>query len=232
MRVDNSGTGTGTGANITIPLDATIDTLNSTTTSLDTNGAGNSLTLPRDVRGTGTLNLIGGGAINFTTAGVQNIAANISGTANLVKQGNGTTTLGGSVPGYTGAVTVSAGRLNVPNTLAASSITVADGKALGGEQTVGAATFGSAIRADFYFDPNTAGALTAGTLTLPNGTGSNLAFSTVPTGAGPWTAVNYTTKVGTGFFGVLGSGGFRVAPVVTDTGSSITVNVTGTKALT
>ncbi len=232
VRVDNTGTGTGTGANLNIPLDATIDTLAGTTTNLDTNGAGNAFTLNKDVRGTGTLNLIGGGAINFTTTGVQNIAANISGTANLVKHGNGTTTLAGNGAGYTSAVTVSAGRLNVPNTFPAGSITVADGNALGGEPTVGAATFGSAIRADLYFDPNTAGALTAGTLTLPNGTGSNLAFSTVPTGAGPWTAVNYTTKVGTGFFGVLGSGGFRVAPVVTDTGSSITVNVTGTKALT
>ena len=232
VRVDNTGTGTGTGANINIPLDATIDTLNGTTTTLDTNGAGNGLTLPRDVRGTGTLNLINGGTVSITTAGVQNISANILGTANLTKLGNGATTLAGNAAGYTGNVTVSAGQLNVPNTLAASSIVLADGTVLSGEPTVGAATFGTAVRADLIFNPNTAGAFTAGTLTLPNGTTDNLVFSAAPTGAGPWTAVNYITKVGTGFFGLLGSGSYRVAPVVTDTGSSITVNVTGTKALT
>ena len=201
VRVDNTGTGTGTGANIIIPLDATIDTVASSTTALDTNGAGNGLTLTKDVRGTGTLDLTGGGTINVTTAGTQNIAANISGTANLVKLGNGTTTIAGSGAGYTGAVTVSAGRLNVPSTLAASSITVPDSTVLGGEPTVGAATFGTVVRADLFFDPNTAGALTAGTLTLPNGTTNNLSFSTVPTGSGPWTAINYTAKVGTGTFG-------------------------------
>lgn len=231
VRVDNTGTGTGTGANLTIPLDATIDTVASTTTSLDTNGAGNGFTLNRDVRGTGTLNLIGGGTINLTAAAFQNITPAISGTATLNKLGGGTTNLNGSGAGYTGAVTVTLGQLNVPNDLAAASITLADGTVLGGEPTVGTLTLGTAVRSDLIFNPNTAGALTAGTLNAV--AASNiLSFSEAPAGAGPWTALNYTTKTGAGTFGLAGSGAYRVAPAVTDTGSSITVNVTGTKALT
>jgi hypothetical protein len=49
VRVDNTGTGGpagNTGANITIPLDATVDTVAATTTNLDTNGAGNGFTSP------------------------------------------------------------------------------------------------------------------------------------------------------------------------------------------
>ena len=39
IQVDNTGTGTGAGGNITIPLDAILSTVASTTTTLDTNGA-------------------------------------------------------------------------------------------------------------------------------------------------------------------------------------------------
>jgi hypothetical protein len=68
VRVDNTGTGTGAGANITVPLDATIDAVAATTTTLDTNRAGNGIPLLRDVRGTGTLALTGGGTIVLNTA--------------------------------------------------------------------------------------------------------------------------------------------------------------------
>jgi fibronectin-binding autotransporter adhesin len=230
VRVDNTGTGTGTGANITIPLDANITV--SGTTTLDTNGAGNGFTLPRNVSGNGTLNLTGGGTVNLSTTGFQNITPAIasSGTSpTLVKLGTGTTTLSGNGSGFTGGVTVSAGRLNVPASLGASSITVADTAALGGEASTGTATFGTTTGANLFFDPTTAGALTAGTLNL-NGT-TTLDFSTAPTSAGPWTAINYTSK--TGSTPVLANAAsYRVAPVVTDTGNSITVNVTGTKTLT
>ena len=230
VRVDNSGTGTGTGANITIPLDATIDTVASTTTNLDTNGAGNGLTLLRDARGTGTLSLTGGGTVNVNAAAQQVISANISGTATLTKLGNGTTTLTGSGAGYTGAVNITAGQLNVPNDLAAASITLADATTLGGEPSVGTVTLGTAVRADVVFNPNTEGALTVGTLNV-NAASAIVSFSETPTGPGPWTAINYTTKTGAGTFGVLGSGSYRVPPAAIDTGSSIIVNVTGTKAL-
>ena len=237
VRVDDTGTGTGTGPNINIPLDATIDTVAATTTTLDTNAGvntGNAFTLTKDVRGTGTLNLTGGGTVNFSTAGAQNISAplTVSGAgANLAKQGTGTTTLSGNLSGYTGNVSVAAGRLNVPASLGAGAISVADGAALGGEPVaVTTLTLGATTGGTLFFDPNTAGAITASSLVV-NGA-STLDFASLPTTAGPWTAINYTTRSGAGTLEVANPGNFRVAPAVTDTGSAITVNITGTKILT
>jgi autotransporter-associated beta strand protein len=230
VRVDNTGTGTGTGADITIPLDATIGTLTGTTTTLDTNGAGNGFTLNRDVRGTGTLALAGGGTINLTTAGHQNVSANLSGATNLNKIGTGITTLTGNAAAYSGTVSVSVGGLNLPASLA-TAVTVADGAAIGGEPVgLTSLTLGSVTGSTLFFDPNTAGAITAGTLTVG---GTNLLdLTALPLGAGPYTAINYTTKLGAGTFSAANPGSFRVPPVVVDTGSSITLDITGRKNLT
>ena len=230
IRVDNTGTGTGTGANITIPLDATIDTVASTTTNLDTNGAGNGLTLTKDVRGTGTLNFTGGGTINASTTGNQVIAANLTGSTNLTKLGAGASNLTGVSSGYTGNVTVSAGRLNVANDLAAGTITLADGAALGGEPTVTNLILGSATGSSVFFNPNTAGGVTATNLTL-NGT-TTLDFATAPTSGTSWRAILYTNKLGAGTVALANAASYRVAPVIDDDGSRIAVTITGTRAQT
>ncbi len=233
VRVDNSGTGTGTGANIVIPLDATIDTVASTTTNLDTNAAintGNGFTLLRDVRGTGTLNLTGGGTVNVSTAGNQVIAANLTGGTNLTKLGAGATSLTGTASGYTGSVTVSQGRLNVANSIAAGSISVADGAALGGEPTTTNVNLGSATGSTLFFNAATAGALTATNLVLAGTTTIDL--STAPTGAGPFTVLNYTNVSGGLSFALANAASYRPGTSIdTSVAGTVTLN-TVTKALT
>ncbi|HLX60660.1 MAG TPA: C25 family cysteine peptidase [Planctomycetota bacterium] len=236
IRIDNSGTGgpaNNTGPNIVVPLDATIDTVTGSTTTLDTNAAvntGNAFTLTRDIRGTGTLALIGGGTLNFNpTAATQNIAAKLTGSVNLVKlatTANSITTISGSGAGYTGNITVSAGRLNVPNDLGAGSITVADTASLGGEPVnVTTLTLGATTGCTLFYDPTTAGAITTSSLVV-NGTVA-LDVSALPTGLGPFTVINYTTRSGAGTFVAANAGTYRGAPVITDTGTSITITFAG-----
>ena len=229
VRVDNTGTGTGTGAAITVPLNAVIDTVGGTTTTLDTNGADNGFTLSQNVRGTGTLSLTGGGAVNLSTATAQTVSANLSsaGTAaNLVKQGAGTTTLTGSLAGYTGNVTVSAGRLDVPNDLGAGAMTVADGAALSGEPqqvtTLNLGTTAGAVNT-LHFDPTTPGALTTGVLNSVGRTVLNL--TAAPASAGLYAAIQYGARSGAGTFEVADAATFRAAPVVSDSGSAINVEI-------
>lgn len=231
INVDNTGTGTGTGANIIIPIDATIDTVTATTTKLDTLTSGNGFTFTKDIRGTGTLNLIGGGTVNFTTDGVQSVSPTLTGNVNVVKLGTGVTTLSGTLSGLSGIVTVSAGVLNVSNSLA-TAVTVADGAALAGEPTVTALTLGTVSGSTVYFNPNTTGSLTSTTTFTAVGV-TTLELTTVPTGTGPYTAITYSGPLaGGGTFAIANPVNYRVAPVVTDTGSAITVNFTGGKALT
>ena len=229
VRVDNTGSGTGTGAAITVPLNAVIDTVGGTTTTLDTNGADNGFTLSQNVRGTGTLSLTGGGAVNLSTATAQTVSANLSsaGTAaNLVKQGAGTTTLTGSLAGYTGNVTVSAGRLDVPNDLGAGAMTVADGAALSGEPqqvtTLNLGTTAGAVNT-LHFDPTTPGALTTGVLNSVGRTVLNL--TAAPASAGLYAAIQYGARSGAGTFEVADAATFRAAPVVSDSGSAINVEI-------
>jgi hypothetical protein len=67
-------------------------------------------------------------------------------------------------------VTVSAGRLNVPNNLGAGDLTVADGATLGGEPTaVNTLTLGTSAGATPVIEPNTPGAIPASTHAV-NGT--------------------------------------------------------------
>lgn len=237
VRVDNTGTGTGTGANITIPLDAIIDTVAATTTTLDTNGAGNGFTLTKNVTGTGTLALAGGGNINLNSSlagapsvvGAQTIAASLSGTNPLIKSGAQTTTLSGASTGYTGPITVSAGRLNADGALGAtSSITVADGAALGGETTVGSLTLGSTTGSTLFFNPNTPAKLTAATATF-NGT-TTLDFSAPIPGDGTYPALSFTSSSGAGTFVLAGASNYRSA-TVNQSATAVDVVIGGTKSL-
>ena len=229
VRVDNTGSGTGTGTAITVPLNAVIDTVGGTTTTLDTNGADNGFTLSQNVRGTGTLSLTGGGSVNLSTTTAQTVSANLASAgagANLVKQGVGTTTLTGSLAGFTGNVTVSAGRLGVPNDLGAGVLTVADGAALSGEpQQVTALNLGTTAGAvnTLHFDPTTAGALTTGVLNSVGRTVLNL--TSAPASAGLYAAIQYGTRSGAGTFEVADAATFRQAPTVIDSGSAINVDI-------
>ncbi len=233
VRVDNSGTGGAvgnTGANLNIPLDANI-TVSGAGTTLDTNGAGNGFTLTRTVNGTAPLKLSGGGTLTLNNAGFQVISpalvSNGSGVT-LTKLGAGLTSLTGSGAGFTGVTNVSAGVLEVPSNLASPTINVADTAALAGEPTATTVNLGVATGSVVYFNPNTAGALTAGSLNMLGTT--TLDFATTPETGGPWTAIKYTSKTGA-LPVVANAGTFRNAPVVNDTGNSITVDVPGIKLL-
>ena len=73
-------------------------------------------------------------------------AGAITGTGGLIKAGSGTLTLAGANT-YTGATTVSAGKLFVDGPLASAAITVANGASFGGSGTLaGLATFASGAR--------------------------------------------------------------------------------------
>jgi fibronectin-binding autotransporter adhesin len=228
IRVDNTGTGTGTGADLTVPLDAILTTANGTTTTLDTNGAGNGLSLTKNVVGSGTLALTGGGSVNVGTAGLQFVSANFasSGTpAKLVKIGAGTTDLSGSMTGFTGGVTVAAGRLNIPDSLN-TAVTVESGATLAGEVALPSLTMNGGT---LVFNPTTGSTLTATTLNL---TGSNsLAISAAP-GVGSFTALTYGSKTGDGTLTVANAADFRTAPVVSDNGSAVSVAFDAGKSLT
>jgi autotransporter-associated beta strand protein len=225
VQVDNGGTGAGTGADLNIPLDAAISTVASTTTTLDTNGATNAFTLTKDVNGSGTLALTGGGAINLSTAGFQTINAALTGSNPINKTGTGTTTLAGPMAGLTGTVTVDAGRLNVPASLN-TTVTVNPGGILAGEISLPTLNLeGGTV----LFDPNSAGSLAVNTLNL--NVNSFLDVSGAP-GVGTFTAFTYANKTGIGTLAVTNSSNFRTPPFVTDASNSVTVTYAAGKALT
>jgi autotransporter-associated beta strand protein len=230
IRVDDTGTGTGTGPNITVPIDAILSTVASTT--LDTNAAvntGNAFTLTKNVNGTGTLALTGGGTVNLSTTGFQNIAANLtsSGTpANLVKLGTGTTTLAGSMTGFTGNVTVSAGRLNVPASLN-TAVTVEAAGTLSGEVSLTSLTLNGG---KLLFDPNSPGSLSATSLVL---NGDSLLDVSAAPGGGVFPALTFGSVSGDGTLAVTNAADYRVAPIVSPTSTSpITVTFAAGAALT
>jgi autotransporter-associated beta strand protein len=225
VQVDNTGTGVGTGADLNIPLDAAISTVASSTTTLDTNGAGNAFTLTRDVNGSGTLALTGGGAINLSPAGSQTVNAALTGSNPITKSGLGTTTLAGSMSGLTGTVTVAAGRLNVPASLN-TTVTVQSGGSLAGEISLPTLNLDGGT---VLFDPTTGPSLTVNTLNL--NANSLLDVSAAP-GVGTFTALTYTSKTGSGTLAVANGSSFRTPPVVNDTGTSVTATYAAGKALT
>ncbi len=153
-----------------------------------------------------------------------------AGGVSVEKVGAGTVTWTGAHT-FTGSTVISGGQLNVLTNLTTSPVTVADGGSLGGEASITNVTLGTATTGNVAFDPNTAGALTVGTLTV-NGTASTVDFTTPPTGAGPWTVLNYTTLAGSGTIGLANAASYRVAPTVLTSGGLVTVDVTGTKTLT
>jgi autotransporter-associated beta strand protein len=234
IQVDNtgtSGTTVTTGVDITVPLSAAIQTVAATTTKLDTNGAGNGFTLNRNITGTGNLELLGNGTVNLDAATLQEVSAGIisNATTTLNKTGVGITTITGNMAATLGPVTVTQGRLNAPNSLASGTVSVKDDAALFTEATLGNLVLGDITGGKLFIDPNSATALTATTLTL-NGDSSIELTSTPPNST--ITAINYTTKTGTGTLSLANVASFRSAPIVTDTGSQITIGFGAGKAIT
>jgi autotransporter-associated beta strand protein len=225
VRVDNTGTGTGTGADLNIPLDAAISTVASTTTILDTNGATNAFTLTKDVNGSGTLALTGGGAINLNTAGFQTINAALTGSNPINKTGTGTTTLAGPMAGLTGPVTVAAGRLNVPASLN-TTVTVESGGSIAGEISLPTLNLNGGT---VLFDPTTGGSLAVNTLNL---TANSLLDVSAAPGVGTFTAFTYTTKTGSALLSVANGANFRTPPSVIEAGNAFNVTFFAGKALT
>lgn len=225
VRIDNTGTGPGTGIDLTIPVDAEI-TVSGTGSAFDTNGPTNSFNLTRNILGTGTLALTGGGSIQLSPPGVQTISAALSGTAPLTKAGAGTTFITGSIGGYTGPVSVQSGRLELPASAAPSSVAVLPVAALGGEFATASLALDSST---LFFDPTTPGGITATSLSV---TGTVLLdFSKSPLADGTYTVITYGSKTGGGNFAFTGAAGYR-SIAVTDTGTQIRVTLGGTKALT
>ena len=234
IQVDNtgtSGTTVTTGVDITVPLSAAIQTVAATTTKLDTNGAGNGFTLNRDITGTGNLELLGNGTVNLDAATLQEVSAGIisNATTTLNKTGVGITTITGNMAATLGPVTVTQGRLNAPNSLASGTVSVKDDAALFTEATLGNLVIGETTGGKLFIDPNSAGAVTATTLTL-NGDNVIELTSTPPNTT--LTAINYNTKTGTGTLSLANVASFRSAPIVTDTGSQITIGFGAGKAIT
>ncbi len=141
---------------------------------LDLGGFNHTYSGINDVSGPGTLTnstgastvTINTGTNSFGTAG--SITAG-TGSISLVKLGTGTQSLYGTNLSYTGPTTVSEGRLNLDTTNAmSSSITVANGAALGGEVTTsGSLALGT--NTTLYVNPSTAAALTASSISAPTG---------------------------------------------------------------
>jgi autotransporter-associated beta strand protein len=233
IQVDNTGTGPNTGADIVVPLDATLDTVAASITTLDTNGAGNGISLLRDVTGTGTLALTGGGSIRLSTGTVQNVAGTLTSTGaapSLVKLGSGSTTIANSLAGFTGDIAVNAGRLNLPVTNVASDITVADGATLFHESSVATLTLGQTTGANLLFDPNSPAVITTTDLVV-NGT-NVLDVTAASTTTGKATVIQYTNKTGDGTFTVADSSNYRTAPTVVEEESQIKVDFAVGKTLT
>jgi fibronectin-binding autotransporter adhesin len=187
----SGGTIRNTGTAVDVAINATGITSSGTTT-LDTNGATNTISLMSSITGGGTITTTGGGVIELqpdsntlktsvsTGTGTQSISAILAGTSAFTKLGTGTTTLSAANT-YSGATTVSAGRLNLTGSLANSAVTANNTTVLGGEGSAASLTFGSSITdsSTLVIDGVSPGALTsAGALTI-NGT-VNVEFSVLP----------------------------------------------------
>jgi fibronectin-binding autotransporter adhesin len=199
------------------------------TTTLDTNGATNKFTLMSSITGSGTLAVTGDGLIELepdstaartsvsTGAGNQVISAVITGTSALTKLGAGTSTLTGANT-YSGATTVSAGRLDVTGSLTNSDLTVSTGASLGGEGSAKTIAFGAGTT-NLVINPNTSAALVSNGLLTVGGTVS-VDLSTAPLAPGVTKVLSHggTTATASNFT-LVNAGNYRGTTFVVEGGS-------------
>lgn len=130
----------------------------------------------------------GGARISAHSGSNGTITGNLTGSSPLEinstqASNNGTVTLAGNGTGFTGAITVPQGRLNVSGSVGGNVSTI-DGATLGGEGSIGGnLTLGGTTPATLNIDPTTPAALAVtGNITL---TGANaLSFTPPPTTVG------------------------------------------------
>jgi T5SS/PEP-CTERM-associated repeat protein len=101
-----------------------------------TNDTAGTITAPTIAFGAGT------GAINFNQSNSATLSSVVSGNGAVNQRGAGTTILSAS-NSYSGATTVSGGKLLVSGSIAASTVTVQNGGTLGGSGAVGSTTIQS-----------------------------------------------------------------------------------------
>ncbi len=177
-----------------------------------------------------SLAIAAGSTVQENRTGTNMWAGNVSGAGALQKNGAGYLAIRGSGSGFTGTVSVAAGRLDLTSSFVPASITLADGTSLAGEPTTTNLTLGTATGSTIYIDPNTAGGLTTTNLTL-NGV-TTIDFASAPTSGTSWRAILYSSKSGAGTVAVANAAAYRVAPLIDDDGSRIAVTITGTRAQT
>lgn len=221
ISISNAGTGTGTGPALTVPLDTLIK-VSGTGSVLDTVAVDNNFSLTRNVLGTGTVTVNGGGELQLNPIAAQTISAVIGGASPVAKLGAFPTTIT-SASTYSGATTVEVGTLNIAGSLNNSDVSVFDSATIGGEGSVKTLTLGVATGSNMLIDGSTAGALTVNGALTHNGT-TTVDFTGTPTG-NTVTVLNYTGPLtGTGVFALANAANYRSASF-TDSGSVVTLNL-------
>lgn len=221
ISISNAGSGTGTGPTLTVPLDTLIN-VSGTGAVLDTVAADNNFSLTRDVLGTGTVTVNGGGELQLNPIAAQTISAVIDGASPVAKLGAFPTTIT-SASTYSGATSVEVGTLNIAGSLNNSDVSVFDSATIGGEGSVKTLTLGVATGSNMLIDGSTAGALTVNGALTHNGT-TTVDFTGTPTG-NTVTVLNYTGPLtGTGTFALANAGNYRSSSF-TDSGSVVTLNL-------
>jgi fibronectin-binding autotransporter adhesin len=208
LRIDNAGP-------VTVPVSVP-STVTGAGSILDTVSSGNAFTFSNNIAGSGTVTTQGGGTLNLTTTGTQNVSAVIAGTSPLTKLGAGTTTLAGANT-YNGATTVSAGRLDVTGSIANSALSLANTTQLGGEGTAASVTLGATgtDTTGLFVNGITAGALTSTGTLIVNGT-VNVTLTGAPASPGPITVLNHGGTAAT-------AANFTLTNAATYRGSTFTV---------
>lgn len=221
ISISNAGTGTGTGPALTVPLDTLIN-VSGTGAVLDTMAVDNNFSLTRNVLGTGTLTVNGGGELQLNPIAAQTISAVIAGAGPVAKLGAFPTTVT-SASTYSGATSVEVGALNVAGSLNNSDVSVFDAATIGGEGSVKTLTLGVATGSNMLIDGSTPGALTVNGALTHNGT-TTVDFTGTPVG-NTVTVLNYTGPLtGTGTFALANAANYRSSSF-TDSGSVVTLNL-------
>ena len=158
--------------------------------------------------------------------GTLTLSGAISGSSVLSKIGTGAALLTGDVSGFSGGLTLTAGSLNVPDTMSVGALILTAGS-LTGEMTSTSAILDSGT---LFFDPNSVDALTTGALTV-NGP-IILDVTTLPPASTTVTAITSTSLSGAGSFAVANAANYRVTPIVNTSATGVTVSFGAGKALT